>query len=56
MTLLAVGTDTTSTIIQPVLDDVSASITGIAGPALKVGAIVLGLTVAWRVARKFVKA
>lgn len=56
MDLVALGTDNTSTIIQPVLDNVQASITGIAGPALLVGATVVGLTVAWRVAKKFVKA
>jgi hypothetical protein len=55
MDALAVGTDSTTSILQPVLDNVQASITGIAGPALLVGATVLGLTVAWKVARKFVK-
>jgi hypothetical protein len=44
------------TILTPVLDNVQDAITGVAGPALLVGASVLGLTVAWRVARKFVKA
>lgn len=43
-------------ILTPVIADVGEAITGVAGPALLVGASVLGLTVAWRVARKFVKA
>ena len=44
------------TILTPVIDGVGDAIGGVAGPALLVGASVLGLTVAWRVARKFVKA
>lgn len=44
------------TILTPVIASVGDAIEGVAGPALLVGASVLGLTVAWRVARKFVKA
>jgi hypothetical protein len=43
-------------ILDPVIAGVQTAITDVAGPALLVGASVLGLTVAWRVARKFVKA
>jgi hypothetical protein len=43
-------------ILTPVITQVQDAITGTAGPALVVGASVLGLTVAWRVVRKFVKA
>ena len=45
-----------ATILTPVIAEVQDAITGVAGPALLVGASVLGLTVAWRVARRFVKA
>lgn len=45
-----------TTILTPVIADVQDAISGVAGPALLVGASVLGLTVAWRVARRFVKA
>ena len=44
------------TILTPVIADVQDAITGTAAPALLVGASLLGLTVAWRVVRKFVKA
>lgn len=43
-------------ILTGVIADVGTSIEGVAGPALLVGASVLALGVAWRVARKFVKA
>jgi hypothetical protein len=42
-------------IITPALDSVSSGISGVAGPALLVGAGVLALGVAWRVAKRFVK-
>lgn len=44
------------TILTPVIASVQTAITGVAGPALLVGASVLALGVAWRVARRFVKA
>jgi hypothetical protein len=42
-------------LIQPALDAVSSGISGVAGPALIVGAGVLALGVAWKVAKKFVR-
>ena len=44
------------TILTPVISGVGDAIEGVAGPALLVGASVLGLAVAWKVARKFVRA
>lgn len=44
-----------ATLIQPALDSVASGISGVAGPALLVGAGVLALGVAWRVAKRFVK-
>lgn len=43
-------------ILLPIVESVQTAITGVAGPALLVGASVLALGVAWRVARRFVKA
>jgi len=42
------------TILTPVLAEVQDGISGVAGPALLVGASVLALGVAWRIAKRFV--
>jgi hypothetical protein len=43
------------TVLTPVIADVQEAITGVAAPALLVGASVLGLGVAWRIAKRFVR-
>jgi hypothetical protein len=42
-------------LITPAIDSVATGVSGVAGPALLVGAGVLALGVAWRVAKRFVK-
>lgn len=42
-------------IMNGVITDLSATLTGVAGPALGVGAAVLGLGFAWRFVKRFTK-
>jgi hypothetical protein len=50
----AAGLDPT-TLITPALDSVSSGLSGVAGPALLVGAGILAVTVGWKFVRKFAK-
>lgn len=42
-------------LVSTALDTISTGITGVAGPALVVGAGVAALTIGWRLAKRFVR-
>lgn len=44
-----------TTLITPAIDAVSNGLSGVAGPALLVGAAILAVTVGWKFVRKFAK-